>query len=329
MKVTNNMGISLPLAVWLLHDEYDYVQAENYISVTKLMKPIRQIILPGRIDDHAMETDVVDLIPRKLGHAIHDSVERAWATGQHIKALKTLGYPDKVIDRIKVNPTLEEVRASNEIIPVYIEQRAMAQIEGFTLGGKFDMVADGIVQDTKSTSVWGWIKGTRDDEHQLQMSLYRWIDAQQEHRKITEDFGIVNYVFTDYAKAMARTNPDYPDCRIKAKEISLLSLDETENWIRAKLKELLRYWNTPEADLPECTDAELWRSNPVYKFFLDQVKAQLPGAKSTKNFSDLNEARKYQAEKGGRGIIITQPGEVKACGYCAGFMGCTQKDRYL
>ena len=31
MKITNNSNISLSLAVWLLHDEYDYVNETNYI----------------------------------------------------------------------------------------------------------------------------------------------------------------------------------------------------------------------------------------------------------------------------------------------------------
>ena len=49
MIITNNHGISLPLAVWLLHDDYDYVKDENYISATSLLKSTKQIILSKRI----------------------------------------------------------------------------------------------------------------------------------------------------------------------------------------------------------------------------------------------------------------------------------------
>lgn len=328
MKVTNQSGVSLPLAVWLLHDDYDYVDVENYISVTKLMKPLRQIIIPPRIPPEAQTTDVTDFIARKLGHAIHDSIEKSWKQGYE-RSLKLLGIPADVITNVKINPTLEECRASNEIIAVYLEQRAIAQLDGFNIGGKFDMVSDGIVNDFKSTSAWAWAKGTRDSDHILQMSLYRWIDSQQEHRKVTEDYGRINYVFTDWSKAMARSNPKYPQHRVEHKDLVLMSLAETEQWVSDKLRRMLAMWGTPEPELPECTDEELWRSDPAFKYFSDPLKSQQPGARSTRNFDTLSGARAYMAEKGGKGAVITVPGEVKACGYCPAFEGCTQKDQYL
>src|SRR5690349_11985097 len=75
MRVGNQLGISLPLAVWLLHDEYDYIDRQNYISATGLMKPLRQIVLPKRIPPDQLMPDVSEFIARKLGHAIHDSIE--------------------------------------------------------------------------------------------------------------------------------------------------------------------------------------------------------------------------------------------------------------
>jgi hypothetical protein len=329
VRVTNLTGISLPLAVWLLHDEYDFVTGvDNYISVTTLMKPLRQIVLPHRIPMDERSADVEEFIARRLGHAIHDSIEHSWRVG-HERAMKLLGYPQHLIDRVKINPTDDEVRSSNEIIPVYLEQRGLRDIAGFTIGGKFDMVADGRVEDFKSTSAWGWAKGTKDDDHRLQMSLYRWIDAGREVRRITENVGRINFIFTDWQKNLARSNANYPQKRVESKDIPLLSLEETERWARNKLALVREHWNTPEDQLPECTDEELWRGDPVYKYFSDPAKASVPGARSTRNFSDLAQARQFQAEKGGRGIIITQLGEPKACGYCPAFDACTQKDRYL
>lgn len=329
MRVTNVSDISLPLAVWLLHDEYDLItDVDNYISVTTLMKPLRQIILPHRIPMDERAADVEEYVSRALGKAIHDSIEKAWVKG-HARSMKLLGYPQHLIDRIRINPDDDEVRASNEIIPVYLEQRAMREIAGYTIGGKYDMVADGIVQDNKSTSAWSWAKGTRDDDHQLQLSLYRWIDAGRPMRRITEDYGRINYVFTDWQKNLARSSPTYPQKRVESKEIPLLSLSDTEQWVRNKLALVRQHWNTPENELPECTDQELWRSDPVYKYFTDPAKATVPGARSSKNFSDMNDARKHMADKGGNGIIITQLGEPKACGYCPAFDACTQKDKYL
>jgi hypothetical protein len=330
MKVGNQLGISLPLAVWLLHDEYDYVDKPNYISVTGLMKSLRQIILPSRIPPSEVQSDVSEFIARKLGHAIHDSIEQAWLRGYR-RSMKLLGYPDDVIERIAVNPTDEERQASNEMIPVYLEQRMFREItiDGVThlIGGKFDMVADGIVNDAKSCSAWSWAKGTNDTKHSEQMSLYRWLDAAQPLRKIDQDFGTINYIFTDWSKAMLKS-PNYPQKRVESKNIPLKSLAETEAWVIAKLRQVAKYKDAPESELPECTDEELWRSDPVFKYYSDPAKALDPTARATKNFDSLSEANKFLAEKG-KGIVITKLGEPKACGYCAAFDACTQKDKYL
>ncbi len=335
MRITNNTGINLPLAVWLLHDTYDYVRGvENYSSATTLMKPLRQIVLPKRIPPAEQHQDTEDFISRKLGHAIHDSIEKAWVEG-HERSMQLMGYPQEVIDRVKINPTDEERRASNEMIPVYLEQRELREIvvDGvtYTIGGKFDLVADGIVQDFKSTSAWSFAKDTKDDGYRLQMSIYRWLDAGREVRRITEDYGKINFIFTDWSKAMARSNASsgYPDQRVKTKDIGLASVAEIEAWLTDKLRLIAKHMDSPESELPECTDEELWRSAPVFKYFGDPAKAQVPGARSTKNFDDMMSARAFMAEKGGKGIIITQPGEVKACAYCPAFDACTQKDRYL
>jgi len=332
MKVTNNTGISLPLAVWLLHDEYDYISTPNYISVTTLMKPLKQIVLPKRIPPQNRTDDVEGFIARKLGQSIHDSIEKAWTIG-YAKSMRLLGYPQDAIDRIAINPTDETVRASNDIIPIYLEQRCFRTIEiggvSYTIGGKFDAVFDGIVNDNKTSSAYSWLFGTRDDDHRLQLSLYRWLDAGRDLRRIKEDYGQINYVFTDWAKAQARSNPKYPQQRVEKKELKLLSLADTERFVREKLTAVIRHTDSPESVMPECNDEELWRSDPSYKYYSDPAKANIPGSRSTRNFTDPVEARKFMAEKGGKGAIIIKPGEVKACPYCAAFDVCKQKDQYL
>ncbi len=335
MRITNNTGISLPLAVWLVHDEYDYIgNIENYISVTTLMRPLKQIILPERIPPEAQITDVADYVARKLGNAIHDSMERAWTVGAH-RAMRLLGYPEEAIRRIVVNPTTEQLANIQDPIVIWLENRGFREItvDGVlhTVGGKFDMVSDGILNDNKSTSAYGWVYGTREKEHQLQMSLYRWIDAQRtdgEKPRVTEEICNVNYVFTDWQKVQAKTNPNYPQNRVEKKTLTLLSLDETEAWVRSKLALVNRSRNLPEDQMPQCSDEELWRSEPKYKFYADPSKANIPGARSTKNFDTLQEANAFKASQG-KGVVKTVPGEVKACGYCAAFDICKQKDLYF
>ena len=60
MFVTNNSGMSIVMAVWALHSEYDRIDEENYISVTGLMKPIRQIVLSKRVPLNQKQNDHID-----------------------------------------------------------------------------------------------------------------------------------------------------------------------------------------------------------------------------------------------------------------------------
>lgn len=334
--ITNNSNIPLALAVWLVHDEYDYINEPNYISATKLMKPTKQVIMASRVPPEAMEQDVEDYISRALGHAIHDSMEKAWKVGYRTN-LKKLGYPDKVIDRVIINPTDAQLDALPDAIPVYLEQRMFRRHRGYIIGGKFDAITEGIINDTKSTSAWAAAFGSKDDSYQEQGSIYRWLDAEgftdvscePEYRfrpRVTEDFMRVNWVFTDWQKAQAKQNQAYPQRRVAQKEINLLSVEEGEAFINRKLDALSRFKDAPEGEIPECTREELWMSDPKYKFYKDPAKANQPGARSTKNFDCPAEASRFQQEKhGGQGVIVTIESEPKACGYCAAFDICEQR----
>lgn len=315
-QITNVTGIDLPLAVWLASDDYDFRQDGHSISVTSLLKPVRQILLREQLTRQVAETpDVADFIASRLGHSIHDGIERAWKH-HHEAALLKLGIPPKVVSKVKINPDTVE----DGDIPVWLEQRGTRSIRGYNISGKFDMVLEGCLRDFKSTSVYSYIKGNKDEDYKLQGSLYRWIH----HDKVTADHMFIQFIFTDWQKSMAKSNPDYPQQRVLNHRIELLSLKETENWVNRKLDELEKYADRSEKELPHCTDAELWRGETVYKYFSNPAKID---GRATKNFSDLNEANRFAAEKG-KGIIITVPGQVKACGYCPVFPICTQKDQY-
>lgn len=325
MPITNDSNISLTTAVWLMHDEYDLITDDNYVSATRLLKPLRHIVLPHRIPKERQTLDVADLVASGLGKSIHDSIEKAWVKGYR-ESLRKLGYPKDVIDRVLVNPTDELLDVTEHPIPIYLEQRVFREFNGWRIGGKYDMVAEGHLEDNKSTGTYTWVKGGSDELHKRQMSIYRWLDAAQERPRVTEDFGRINYIFTDWQKREARTNPNYPQKRVEHKDFALFTLEETENFVREKLNQIKKYWDAPEETIPHCTDEELWRSAPQYKFYLDPAKI---GGRSTRNFDNESEAKKYQVtEKGGRGVVVYVPGEPKRCDYCDAFNICTQKDAY-
>ena len=318
MKITNNQDIDPVLAVWLLHDEYDYDNTPNYISATRLLRPLKHIVMAPRVPNEVKEMDVADLIARSSGSAFHAAIERAWTVGYE-RSLKLLGYPEAAIKRILINPEPSELKQDS--IPVYIEQRVKREIDGFVIGGKFDMCLEGQLRDNKSTSAYTWLFGGRDDEHKLQGSVYRWLNP----KIVTEDTIRINYIFTDWQKQQAKVNPKYPQKKLETKDIKLMSLKETEEWIRWKLALITKYAKVPESQIPECTDEELWRSAPKHQYFSDPKNQ-----KATKNFDDLVAAKTFMMnEKGGKGVVKTTPGEVKRCTYCDIFPICHQKDRYF
>lgn len=315
--ITNKEDIPLTLAVWAVDDDYDYINQENYISVTQLIKPIKQIILGMRVTNE--DTDVSDLINAALGTCIHSGIEKAWKFN-YKKNLKSLGYSDELINKIKINPKKEDLK--NTDIPIYIEQRNTIKVDDYTIGGKFDMVADGILHDNKSTSVYTWIYGGRDKDYCLQGSLYKLINKDI----IKEDFIRINYIFTDWQKSAAAQNEKYPLNRLVCKDIPLFSLEETQKFVEDKIKQIKIYKDSPEEKLPRCTDEDLWRAEPKYKYYADPTKTS---GRSTKNFTSLEEANEYKLTKGNKGIVIVVPGEVKRCMYCRAYNICKQRREYF
>lgn len=322
MTVTNKNNLSLTLAVWAVNDEYDYVSDPNYISVTTLMKPLRQIILGRRIKREDQEPlDVEDLISSAWGTALHNSIEHAWVNKYQVN-LKKLGYPKSAIDRILINPEKDQIKPDS--VCLYFEKRSTVQIGNWNLGGKFDLVAEGHLEDNKSTTAFTWLYGGKDNDYILQGSIYRYLNQDI----VFEDFIRINFLFTDWKRMDAKSNPNYPQSRLLSKDYELMSLRETEDWIKNKLNLIDRYKDADEKDLPFCTDEELWRSPPKFKYYADPEKA-LAGGRSTKNFDTKIEADQFHlVEKQGKGVVVTVPGAVKRCGYCPAFNLCTQKDQY-
>ena len=318
MAITNITNISLPLAVWLAGDGYDFSPGtQRAISVTSIMKPVRQILLRERLNDEVQEVpDVADMIASRLGHAIHDSIERSWKSDA-IPALRALGYPEQTLKRITINPP----EVTKGMIPIYLEQRETKIFRGYKISGKFDFILDGELQDFKSTSVYSYMLGSKDEAYMLQGSLYRWLNPD----KITNPTMNIQFIFTDWSGAMARRDHNYPQQRVLTHRVALMSIEDTEAWLNKKIDALEAVADLPEAQLPFCTDADLWRSDPKWKYFADPNKTD---GRSTKNFDNDADAQAFLNEKKGKGVVITIPGQVKACGYCPAFNICTQKDLY-
>ena len=314
-EYTNNNNISLPLAVFLMYDDYNYDERSNAISATGLIRPIRQLVLAQQNPTEAKTVEISELVASRMGNAIHKGCEIAWTDLPTVKkALKTLGANDDAADSIRINPPyLKEGETA-----VYVEQRIEKTIDDFIISGQYDLVLDGVLNDFKSTSVWTYIFDSSADSYIKQGSIYKWLSPD----KITSDYININYIFTDWSAAKAREKKDYPQFKALTKKYDLWSIEETENWIRNKLDAYKLHLNTSQEGLPECTDEELWATEETFKYYKNPNKLD----RSTKNFKTMDEALIRKSEDGDVGIIKTVPGTVKHCPYCPVVNICTQAE---
>lgn len=316
-KYTNKDNVSLPLAVWLMHDDYDYDTRDNVISATALLKPIRALVL---IDQHKgldKTVDIMSLVSSRMGSAIHAIAEKAWTNRKNIsKALEALQVSN-LDDKLVINP--DKVKEGE--IPIYVEQRHEKEIDDYIISGKYDLIVDGTVSDYKSTSVWSYIFDSNALKYTQQASIYKWLAPD----RITDNNVHIQYIFTDWSAAQAMRDSSYPQTRVLTKEYPIWSTEQTKFFISEKIKLLKQYKDSPQEDLPECNKEELWESETKYKYYKNPAKM----ARATKNFDTLNEANVRLANDGGVGTVVTVPGEVKACRYCEVSDVCKQAQNLI
>lgn len=313
----NPGGVPLALAVFLATDQYDGNPDPMTISATTLMKPIRQIVLPHRIDTTGAMVDLASQMSNRLGTAIHNGIENAWVTN-YKQAMRAIGLPQPVIDRVRINPTPEELQANPRIIPIYMEQRAKKIVGRWTVTGKFDFIGDGKVQDFKTASIWSYMNQVNADKQTLQGSLYRWLLPD----KITKDTMEIHHIFMDWRASMVKSDPKYPPQRFATQAFRLRPVEDIQKYVVHKLQLVDKYWNAPEAEIPLCDDEDLWLTESKFKFY---ANGDINSLKSTKNFDTAADAQLHMATVG-KGAVKEVKGQVRACLFCSGFMGCSQKD---
>lgn len=315
MIITNKHNLPLSIGVWLMRDEYDY--DPTAISATSLLKPLKQMILSGRAPTEALQMDLSDMIASRMGTALHSAIEQAWEDPELTDVLEMLHLTKETAANFVINPaTLEEGQ-----IPIYMEQRVYGEVEGQKISGKYDFISGGVLEDFKSTSVYSYLLGDKEEKFAQQGSIYRYLDPE----KITEDYMRITYIFTDWQKSQVAVKENYPTSRVKSVEIPLMDITETEEFIGNKIRQIRQFKHAPESALPRCSDEELWRKPAVYKYYSNPDKTT---GRSTKNFGDLASAYQFKAEKG-KGVVIEVKGQVIACRYCRGAVICEQKNEYL
>jgi len=254
-----------------------------------------------RFKDADKEFVVFDFVATSMGTALHDSVELAWKDkAKVVEILDNMGY----------------MNGGDIYDKVTFEKRTVKEVGEYKISGKFDMVFDGIVADIKSTSTWTYIFGSNDEDYIKQMSIYRWLNPEL----ITNDYGYIEFIFTDWSAVKAKQDSQYPQQRTATKKLKLMSIDETQKFIEDKLSEVRTNELIEDDKLPDCTDEELWASEDIWKVYKGASRAR-----AMKNFDNEADAQAFASAKGA--TVVHFKGEVKRCNYCSFQEYCNQYTR--
>lgn len=302
----NQYEVPVALSVWAVNNEYTGSNEDKSISATTLLKSVRQILLSRRASTNS-EEDVIDKIDAAVGTAIHSAIEHAWVNN-YKENLKVLGYSDKTIDAIKINPT--EVHEGD--IPVYLEQRIEKKVLDWTVTGQFDMVFNGQLIDFKTTGTYTYETGCKTNDYRMQGSIYRWLSPL-----ITEDTIAINFIFKNWQESKINT-PGYPKAKVLEQKIDLHSQTYVTTYVLDKITRLNKYYDSDEKDIPFCTADELQFKPSTFAYY-----ANPDSKRATKVCDTAVEAYKLVNERG-KGIVKERKGEPVACRFCKGRDLCSQ-----
>lgn len=312
--IVDNHGLHLLAQLFLGDDTYSLKdKADNEYSVTELLQSIRKIILNKRALKNQIEpvTELVTLVSARIGQAVDDALQRVLEDAEALKTiLGELGYSSGVIERLEVNP--EPFTGKG----IYTHQRRNRDIAGISVSGEFDFILNGEIIDLKTTKTYTYINRVTEDKFKWQMSLYAWIFSDM----VQKNTGTLVYLLTDWSPS---NKPDHPPHAAPSARIPLYSTQEVERFIRKKVRELQRYQDTPEKELPYCTEEELWMKEPVFQYFSKEGNTR-----ASKNFKTLAEAMNHKVEKNA-GVVVRKPGKAMACKYCSVYAYCSQKDELI
>lgn len=319
MIYTNQENIPLSLALWLAHDPYVVHPDPNSFSATSILKPLRSIVLSARMP-LAPSTDIASRIAARLGQAIHDSVESSWLLGADVREelLKSIGLPSGARSRILINPG--NIEMDDDVIPIYTEKRFERKLDQWLMTGTADFIVNGQLEDFKSTKCYAYQKQSSAEKFIQQGSIYRWMDPAV----ITEDHLVINYIFLDWMASKKKWEKNYPSSQILTQKYPLMSLIETENFIRRKLTAIAQNMQLPQEQLPLCSREELWQDNSVFKYYKNPNATK----RSTKNFDNGFAADNHRI-KMGVGIVKEVPGKAIFCRYCPAVTVCTQAENLI
>lgn len=249
MKITNKLNLPQPF-VDAVTREYQY--KDKQYSVTTILKDVREILLTRRHNDE-IEQDVADMIWLILGTATHSVLE---------------------------NSKEEETEFKEEHFVEEVEN-------GYKLSGQADLynAEKKMITDYKTCSAWKVIYNDFED-YRKQLLMYAWAFKKM---GFEVEKGQIVAVMKDHNKTKAKIDSSYPDYPVKVIEFVFNEEDfiEIEKFIKDKFKEIAKYENVPDDELPICLPENRFNEGNKYA-----VKKKT-NKRALKVYDNLEEAEKH------------------------------------
>jgi hypothetical protein len=286
MKLTNKFNIPQTIVNVLQRPTYN--KGKAHLSVTQLINSPKIVALTSKYDDE-IEQDAAGMVWSLFGSAIHN--------------------------------ILEHGKDHNHVV----EQRIHAEIDGWNVSGAVDLQIvnnNGItIKDWKTTSVWAVMNEKIEWEYQL--NIYAWLVEKTKNVPVT-DLGIVA-ILRDWKEREVGTKEGYPEAPIKELPITLWTMEEREEFIKARISAHSEcdFALETNGSLPDCTKEEMWEKPAVWA-------VKKTGNKRAHSLYDTPEkAMSAVAELGDAYDIEHRPGERTRCeSYCAVNQWCKQYQDY-
>jgi len=240
------------------------------------------------------------LIKRHYSEIIKDAIDNFWSL------MGSIGH--NIIEKEKVGEGLKEERLYMDIL-------------GWKIAGKFDLwLSPGSLEDYKFTSVWVYImdKEKKEWEEQLNIYAYMMIDAGFPVKNL-----FINAFFRDWIRSRAKYDKKYPQVPYKRYKLKLWSIDKQKKYIEGRVALHQAHENTPDNELPECTELERWQTETKYAVMKKGNKKACRGG--LKN--SMEEAEKYikNHKDSIRMYVEIRRGEARKCAdYCDAAPFCNQ-----
>lgn len=252
MKITNKLNLPQPF-VDAVTREYQY--KDKQYSVTTILKDVREILLTRRHNDE-IEQDVADMIWLIFGTAVH-----------------------KVLEDSKEEET------------EFKEEHFVEEVEnGYKLSGQADLynAKEKMITDYKTCSIWKVIYNDWDD-YRKQLLMYAWAFRKM---GFEVEKGQIVAVIKDHSKTKAKIDSSYPQYPVYKKvfEFTDKDFEEIEIFIKDKFKEIAKYENVPDDELPICSPENRFNEGNKYA-----VKKKT-NKRALKVYDSLEEAEKHLSQ---------------------------------